>query len=109
MRFHLELRASLLTVLTTVACVAIAQTGSKSETAPAAQPAPQDQEIRPPFSLMWHEPSERVEAKVEAAKLVIDERRKVNNRWVVVVDDDIDPSNINDVLWAMCTRVDARE
>ena len=32
-----------------------------------------------------------------------------NNRWVVVVDDDIDPSNINDVIWAMCTRVDARE
>jgi 4-hydroxy-3-polyprenylbenzoate decarboxylase len=32
-----------------------------------------------------------------------------NNRWVVVVDDDIDPNNINDVLWAMCTRVDARE
>ncbi len=32
-----------------------------------------------------------------------------NNRWVVVVDDDIDPTNINDVLWAMCTRVDARE
>ena len=32
-----------------------------------------------------------------------------NNRWVVVVDDDVDPSNINDVIWAMCTRVDARE
>jgi hypothetical protein len=84
MRFHLELRASLLPVLMTVACVAIAQTGSKNETGSAAQPPPQDQEIRPPFSLMWHEPSERVEAKVEAAKLVIDERRKVNNRWVVV-------------------------
>ncbi|MBI4318658.1 MAG: UbiD family decarboxylase [Chloroflexi bacterium] len=25
-------------------------------------------------------------------------------RYVVVVDDDIDPSNIQDVLWAMCTR-----
>ncbi len=32
-----------------------------------------------------------------------------NNRWTVVVDDDIDPTNINDVIWAMCTRVDARE
>ena len=32
-----------------------------------------------------------------------------NNRWVVVVDDDVDPFNINDVIWAMCTRVDARE
>lgn len=27
-------------------------------------------------------------------------------RWVVVVDDDIDPSDINAVLWAMCTRCD---
>ncbi len=32
-----------------------------------------------------------------------------NNRWVVVVDDDIDPTNMNDVIWAMCTRVDPRE
>jgi len=31
------------------------------------------------------------------------------NRWVVVVDDDIDPSNMNDVVWAMCTRHDPRE
>jgi 4-hydroxy-3-polyprenylbenzoate decarboxylase len=31
------------------------------------------------------------------------------NRWVVVVDDDIDPSNMNDVIWAMCTRFDPRE
>ena len=31
------------------------------------------------------------------------------NRWVVVVDDDIDPSNMNDVVWAMCTRCDPRE
>lgn len=27
-------------------------------------------------------------------------------RYVVVVDDDIDPSNINDVIWAMATRAD---
>ena len=31
------------------------------------------------------------------------------NRWVIVVDDDIDPSNMNDVVWAMCTRHDPRE
>ena len=30
------------------------------------------------------------------------------NRWVIVVDDDIDPTNTNDVLWAMCTRFDPR-
>jgi len=28
------------------------------------------------------------------------------NRWTVVVDEDIDPSNIDSVLWAMCTRCD---
>ncbi|MDP2727791.1 MAG: UbiD family decarboxylase [Dehalococcoidia bacterium] len=27
-------------------------------------------------------------------------------RYVIVVDDDIDPSDLNDVLWAMCTRSD---
>ena len=31
------------------------------------------------------------------------------NRWVVVVDDDIDPSDMNQVIWAMCTRFDPRE
>lgn len=31
------------------------------------------------------------------------------NRWVIVVDDDIDPANMNDVLWSMCTRCDPRE
>jgi UbiD family decarboxylase len=27
-------------------------------------------------------------------------------RYVIVVDEDIDPTNINDVLWALCTRSD---
>ena len=31
------------------------------------------------------------------------------NRWTIVVDDDIDPTNINDVIWAMCTRCDPRD
>ncbi|HLH97435.1 MAG TPA: UbiD family decarboxylase [Xanthobacteraceae bacterium] len=31
------------------------------------------------------------------------------NRIVVVVDDDIDPSNMDRVIWAMCTRCDPRE
>jgi 4-hydroxy-3-polyprenylbenzoate decarboxylase len=30
------------------------------------------------------------------------------NRWTIVVDDDIDPTNFNDVVWAMCTRFDPR-
>ena len=29
-----------------------------------------------------------------------------NGRYVVVVDEDIDPTNIKEVLWAMMTRVD---
>jgi 4-hydroxy-3-polyprenylbenzoate decarboxylase len=28
------------------------------------------------------------------------------NRMTIVVDDDIDPTNTNDVLWAMCSRMD---
>jgi UbiD family decarboxylase len=28
------------------------------------------------------------------------------NRWVIVVDDDIDPTDTNEVLWALCTRTD---
>ncbi len=31
------------------------------------------------------------------------------NRFVVVVDEDIDPANMNQVVWAMCTRCDVRE
>jgi UbiD family decarboxylase len=31
------------------------------------------------------------------------------NRFVVVVDDDIDPSDMDKVIWAMCTRFDPRE
>jgi 4-hydroxy-3-polyprenylbenzoate decarboxylase len=30
-------------------------------------------------------------------------------RYVVVVDDDIDPTNISDVLWAICTRSDPQQ
>ena len=29
-----------------------------------------------------------------------------HGRFTVVVDDDIDPSDLNEVIWAMCTRVD---
>ena len=31
------------------------------------------------------------------------------NRWTIVVDDDIDPSNMFDVMWAMSTRCDPPE
>jgi len=31
------------------------------------------------------------------------------NRWTIIVDDDIDPTNMNDVVWAMSTRCDPRE
>jgi UbiD family decarboxylase len=31
------------------------------------------------------------------------------NRFVVVVDDDIDPADMNKVIWAMCTRFEPRE
>ena len=63
--------------------LAFAQKGAKTTAAPAPAPTAQEQEIRPPFSLMWHEPSERVEGKVEAAKLSVSGRRKIENRWVI--------------------------
>jgi len=31
------------------------------------------------------------------------------NRFVVVVDDDIDPADMDKVIWAMCTRCDPRD
>ena len=31
------------------------------------------------------------------------------NRYVIVVDEDIDPTDINQVIWALCTRVDPKE
>ena len=31
------------------------------------------------------------------------------NRFVVVVDDDIDPADMDQVVWAMCTRCDPRD
>ncbi|MEE8515887.1 MAG: UbiD family decarboxylase [Alphaproteobacteria bacterium] len=31
------------------------------------------------------------------------------NHWVVVVDDDINPANMSDVVWAMCTRFNPLE
>jgi UbiD family decarboxylase len=31
------------------------------------------------------------------------------NRFVVVVDDDVDPTNLEEVVWAMCTRCDPAE
>lgn len=33
-------------------------------------------------------------------------RAMLTGRWVVIVDDDIDPSNISEVLWALGTRVE---
>lgn len=30
-------------------------------------------------------------------------------KWVVVVDDDVNPYDMNDVLWAMCSRADPQE
>jgi 4-hydroxy-3-polyprenylbenzoate decarboxylase len=32
-----------------------------------------------------------------------------NGKWVVVVDDDIDPYDVEDVLWAICSRSDPSE
>ena len=44
-----------------------------------------DKEIPPPFGLQWGEESKRVELKITAAKLTINERRKIDGRWALVV------------------------
>jgi 4-hydroxy-3-polyprenylbenzoate decarboxylase len=31
------------------------------------------------------------------------------NRWTIVVDDDVDPTDTDEVIWVMCSRVDPRE
>ncbi len=65
--------------------IAVPAVAQKKPT-PAPLPPPSNgNEITPPFSLMWHEPSERMEGKVEAAKLDVRERRKVGERWAVTV------------------------
>ena len=58
----------------------------KKAAATTSLPPPSNgNEIMPPFSLVWHEPSERLEGKIEAAKLVVEDRRKIGNRWAVIV------------------------
>lgn len=44
-----------------------------------------DKQIPPPFGLEWGEDSKRVEMKIAAAKLTVKERRKIDNRWALVV------------------------
>ena len=40
----------------------------------------------------------------QAARAVASVTR--NGRWIVIVDDDIDPTNFSEVLWAMTTRAE---
>ena len=87
---HLPAKARLwlFLVLMDVAGTAFAQKAAKPAPAPAPlpPPSPETREIYPPFSLMWHEPSERLEAKVDAAKLTITGRKKIEGRWVLTAE-----------------------
>jgi len=88
MRFASDIRCRILAVLLAGAAMhASAEKPAKTTPvpAPASAPAPtsQEREIQPPFSLMWHEPSERLEVKIEAAKLSITDRRKLERQWIV--------------------------
>jgi len=69
-----------------MAVVAMPASGAKPAKAtppPAPAPVVQEREIHPPFSLMWHEPSERLELKIETAKLAIVERRRLERQWIL--------------------------
>ena len=88
MRFASDIRCRILAgLLAGAAMHASAEKPAKTTPvpAPASAPAPtsQEREIQPPFSLMWHEPSERLEVKIEAAKLSITDRRKLERQWIV--------------------------
>jgi hypothetical protein len=88
MRFATEAQCRMLAgLMMAVALPAFAEKPKKvtptPTPAPAAVSAPQEREIHPPFSLMWHEPSERLEVKIETAKLSISERRKLDRQWIV--------------------------
>lgn len=74
--------ALLLPILMGMASTAVAQ---KKQAPASLPPASNGNEISPPFSLVWHEPSERLEGKVTAARLTIVERRKIGSRWAVTV------------------------
>jgi phage terminase large subunit GpA-like protein len=72
MRFASDIRCRILAgLLAGAAMHASAEKPAKTTPvpAPASAPAPtsQEREIQPPFSLMWHVPSERLELKIEAA------------------------------------------
>lgn len=87
MQFPAVARLWLFLALIALAGPAYGQKGAKPAApspTPAPTPTPQERDILPPFGLMWHEPSERVEAKIDAAKLSISERRKIESRWVLV-------------------------
>jgi hypothetical protein len=69
-----------------LALVVATMPASAQKAATTSLPPPSNgNEIMPPFSLVWHEPSERLEGKIEAAKLIVEDRRKVGNRWAMVV------------------------
>jgi len=91
MRFASDIRCRILAgLLAGAAMHASAEKPAKTTPAPAPASAPaptsQEREIQPPFSLMWHEPSERLELKIEAAKLSITDRRKLERQWIVTAD-----------------------
>lgn len=88
MRFAPEAQCRILAgLLMLSAFPAFAQKQAKPKATPTPAPAapakPEEREIHPPFSLMWHEPSERLEIKIEAAKLAITDRRKLDRQWIV--------------------------
>lgn len=79
-----EVRATIL-MLAMLAMIAMPAVAQKKPTPAPLPPASNGNEITPPFSLVWHEPSERLEGKVEAANLEIEDRRRVGERWAVTV------------------------
>jgi hypothetical protein len=72
-------------LLSAVLLLALPVRAQKTKPTGPSVPSSSGNEIAPPFSLIWHEPSERVEGKVAAAKLNVVERRKIGDRLAVTV------------------------
>lgn len=68
-----------------IAAFAAAATGAFAQKKTGGVTAAGEAEIKPPFNLAWHEPIERLEGKIKAAKLIISERRSIEGRDALTV------------------------
>ncbi len=63
--------------------------------------------LRLPDPISHYFPLQEFVGHAKRAALIVSQSSSIQiGRYVIVVDEDIDPSNIRDVLWALCFRSD---